>query len=575
LYKVCKGLILVISFEKLMYTRSTMPDLSYRLSAHDLGYLRIVADLWGLETSMPDSHTAVTNLTRIMKNPSHLQEIVNALPDEARDALDTLIKNKGMMTWARFTHLFGQLREMGPGKRDREKPYLDPISSTEVLWYRAIIGRDFLRRSGELQECVYIPDDLLALMPSVPGAELQPPGRAASPGETSFIQTVSDRILDHTCTLLAALRMEDPKRSPAWSAWSPPFEAVHALLGAMKLITSSEQPVPEDARPFLEMPRGESLAWLVRGWRESGLFNELRLIPNLVCEGTWVNDPRMAREKILNYLSEIPTGSWWHLDAFIQGIYEREPDFQRPAGDFDTWLIRDRRSGESLSGIKNWDAVDGALIRYMITGPMHWLGLIDLASRHSGEDVLAFRFSDWSEHLLMGQPPDGLPVEDQPVESFSNGRLIASTYTARLARYQVSRFCQWTKETETQYVYQLTSSSLAEAGKQGLKVAHLELLLNKYGEATPPNLIQALRQWDQKGGQARIHSAVILRVDNQKILQALRESPAARFLGDSLGPTTAIIHPDAVQKVVSALAKLGYLADYNLFELEMDDSEEL
>jgi hypothetical protein len=70
-----------------------------------------------------------------------------------------------------------------------------------------------------------------------------------------------------------------------------------------------------------------------------------------------------------------------------------------------------------------------------------------------------------------------------------------------------------------------------------------------------------LRQWDQKGGQARIQPAVILRVDQPRILQALRESPAGRFLGDPLGPTTVILNPGAEEKVAAALARLGYLAD--------------
>jgi hypothetical protein len=85
--------------------------------------------------------------------------------------------------------------------------------------------------------------------------------------------------------------------------------------------------------------------------------------------------------------------------------------------------------------------------------------------------------------------------------------------------------------------------------------------LDKYGEAPPPSLITALRQWDQKGGQARIQPAVILRVDHASILQALRDSPAGRFLGDPLGPTSVILNPGAEEKVAAALARLGYLVD--------------
>lgn len=538
-----------------------MPDLMHRLQTQDLGFLEIVAELWGVELKAADARSALRPLTRALLDPGLLIEIVDALPAQARQALDALILNEGWLPWGRFIQNFGPLREVGPGRRDREKPYLEPISATEILWYRTLIGRDFLRHGGELQECAYIPDDLLEFLPSVKPSQPEPPGRAASKGETAFIRPVNDRILDHTCTLLAALRMGEPQRSPGVNTWQPPFQVVHALLAAMKLITSSEQPVPEDARPFLEMPRGEALAWLVRGWRASSLFNELRLMPDLVCEGAWHNDPLIARERILTWLSEVPDGKWWNLASFVQALYVLEPDYQRPAGDFDTWLIRDARSGEPLHGIEHWEHVDGALVRYLITGPLHWLGLVDLASSKKEGPVTAFRFSSWSEQLLLGQPVATLLQEDQPLVALSDGTLTVSTHAPRLARYQASRFCLWVDETDQRYTYRITPASLSAAAGQGLKIVHLEVLLKKYGDPPPPSLMAALRQWDQKGGQVRIHPAVVLRVEDPHILQVLRESPAGRFLAEPLGPTAVILSPGATEKVAAALARLGYLTD--------------
>jgi len=184
--------------------------------------------------------------------------------------------------------------------------------------------------------------------------------------------------------------MGEPKRSPGVDGWQPPLPVVHALLAAMRLITSSEQPVPEDARPFLEMARGEALAWLFQGWWHSDRFDELRLMPGIICEGAWHNDPLAARIRVMEFASDVPGGTWWNLDSFVEAIRLKDPDFQRPAGDYDSWLIRDERTGESLQGSRYWDVVDGALVRYIITGPMHWLGLLDLASPEEGKPVTAF-----------------------------------------------------------------------------------------------------------------------------------------------------------------------------------------
>jgi hypothetical protein len=371
----------------------------------------------------------------------------------------------------------------------------------------------------------------------------------------------TDRVLDHCCTLLAALRLGDLHRSPAADTWQPPLEVVHELLRAVNLISSEEEPVAEDARPFLEMSRAEALAWLVDGWRQSDQFNELWLMPGVVCEGAWQNDPRVAREQLLTWLADLPAGEWWQMDAFVDAIFEQAPDFQRPAGDFDTWLIRQADTGDSLSGIEHWQEVDGALIRYLITGPLHWLGLVDLAARAEGDPASAFRLSTWAADLLQGQAPAGIAAEEDPLKALSDGRLLAGAHSPRIARYQAARFGLWLAETDTTYTYQLTPQSLAEAAEQGLKISHLETLLNKYGDPPPPSLVQALHQWEKDGQQARIHPCVVLRVGDPKILQALRSTPADRFLGDVLGPTVVTVNPGAVEKVRSALARLGYLTD--------------
>lgn len=552
----------------MLYTRTAMPDLFHCLHKQDLGFLKIVAEFWGIELFGSDVKQALPTLIRQLSNPELVDEVVDVLPVTAQEALAELVRHDGWLPWSRFTREFGPLREVGHGRRDREQPHLDPISATETLWYRALIGRDFLRQGGDLQECVYIPEEILDLLPPVRPSGPKPLGRAASPGESRYPILVNDRILDHACTLLAALRLGSINRSPGLENWQPGLVVVHALLAAMKLITSSEQPVPEEARSFLEMSRGEALTWMFQGWWHTTQFDELRLIPNIICEGAWQNDPLAARLKVLAFVSDVPEGIWWSLDAFVKGIHQKAPDFQRPAGDYDSWLIRDAQTGDSLQGSNHWNAVDGALVKWLITGPMHWLGLLDLASAGEGGPVTAFRWSAWSEALMLAQPVRGLMEEDQLVEALSDGTLLVPRLAPRLARYQISRFCLWVDETEDTYSYQLTPESLNEAAAQGLKTSHLESLLKKYAGNTPPSLLDAVRHWDKKGGQVKIQKAVILRVDSPKIMQALRESSAGRFVGDPLGPTAAVIYPGAVTKVRTALARSGYLSDV---EFDPDD----
>jgi hypothetical protein len=172
----------------------------------------------------------------------------------------------------------------------------------------------------------------------------------------------------------------------------------------------------------------------------------------------------------------------------------------------------------------------------------------------------------------MGQPIEELPEESKRIEVFTDGKLVATSLTPRIARYQVSRFCEWVRESDGRYTYLLSPRSLAVAEGQGLKIAHLETLLNKYGEAIPSNLLQALHQWDQKGEQVSIHPAMILRVDSPKIMDKLRDSTAGRFIEDALGPTSAIIKPGAIDKVTAALVRLGYLSQVELTDQTNDET---
>ena len=489
-----------------------MPNLFHCLNSHDLGFLNIVAELWGIELSAPDAKSALPLLSSAMQDPELFNELVTTQAKDAQTALEALMNKGGRMPWSLFIRRFGELHEMGPGRRDREKPYRKPTSTCEVLWYRALIGRDFLDHADELQECAYIPNEFIEWLPSAAPASPQPPGKPASRGEIAHIIPVTDNILDQACTLLAALRLEQPDILPDTSTWYPPREDLLALLKALHVIGANGLPNADQARPFLKPDRAKALSFLVSGWISSTHYNELRLIPSIICEGEWMNDPTQARQAILKLLSEIPEGQWWSIESFIQAMHDRQPDFQRPAGDYDSWLIQDALTGDSLRGVSNWFAVDGALIRHLITAPMHWLGLLDLASPQPSAAPTAFRTSSWSTALLIGHSPQELHPEDDSVDISSSGLLYMTAFTPRIARYQISRFCSWESESEGTYRYRLTPSSLKSAHEQGLKISHLITLLHRHGKtAPPPSLIKALKRWENTGAEAQFENICVLR----------------------------------------------------------------
>jgi hypothetical protein len=542
-----------------------MPDLKQSLLGHDLGHLRIIAEHWGIALDATDTRLALPALVGSLLNWELVSEVIEAFPEHAVLALNTLVDKQGRIPWVQFTRHFGDVREMGPGRRDRERPDRTPVSAVEILWYRGFVARAFFDSPRGTEEYAYIPEDLLTLIKKIANDKNNTQtevaarvlGRAATASERAFPIPVTDRILDHACTYLAGLRSGVEQLSFE----TYPLDFIHALVNQAGLLDRHGIPNPEATRAFLEGLRGEALVRLAQAWLSSPDYNDLHHVPDLQAEGEWTNDPIGTRRFILGLLSALPEGTWWCLSALIADIRQHFPDFQRPAGDYDSWFLRNRQNGEFLRGFEHWDQVDGALIRYLITGPIHWLGILDLASTGKDEPVNAFRFSEWAVPLLEGKPPQGMSEELDQVHIRSDGRLSVPVLAPRAVRYQLARFCSWEDETVYEYRYRLAPSSLARARGDGLRVIHLLSLLRRHADVIPPNIITALERWDEHGTEVRLQDVTILRLGSPQILQTLRSSRAARFLGDPLGPATIIVKPGAGEKVLAFLAEMGYFGE--------------
>ncbi len=113
-------------------------------------------------------------------------------------------------------------------------------------------------------------------------------------------------------------------------------------------------------RHFLEAKRGEALLQLFLAWKTEHPDQRAAPVAQSDIEGKWENDPLRARQTVLGFLSSIPAETWWSMGSFMAAIKQRNPDFQRPAGDYNSWFIRDKGSGEFLRGFEHWDEVDGA-----------------------------------------------------------------------------------------------------------------------------------------------------------------------------------------------------------------------
>jgi hypothetical protein len=537
-----------------------MPRLLDAIRAYDLALLHAIAECWNVPLAAPTPEAARLALTAHLLDRDLLAEAVPSLPRPARLALADLLAAAGRLPLPQFTRRHGEIRPMGAGRLAREKPHLQPATAAEMLHYRGLLTRAFFDTPGGPQEFAYIPEDLLPLLPALTPRPEKPLGRPAAADECARLLPASPSLLDDAATLLAALRIGHPLPAdlPAYGVRAHvPF--LHALLASHGLLTPAGAPRPQPVRAFLELPRAAALAALAQTWLNAADLDEIRLLPGITAEGDWRSDPLRTRRQILDLLAAVPP-AWWSLPAFMAAVKQNAPDFQRPDGNYDTWYLKNS-DGVYLRGFQHWDDVEGALLKWVITGPLHWLGFLDLAASRTDAFPEAFRASAWAASLRDGLAPEGIAPEGARLHVRSSGQISVPRGAPRAVRYLLARMCAWDVPSAGEYRYHPTPASLKLAADQGLTVDHLIDLLARYSEGIPPNVTAALKNWQKHGQAARVYSAPILQLPTAEALQELRASRAARFLGETLGPAAIALKPGAQAQVLAILVELGYLGE--------------
>ena len=547
-----------------------MPDLNQTLRSTDLDFLQRIARTWKLDLAAKSFSAAVKEIASLMQQEALLQETLENLPAEAQTAWGSLLSHQGRESWAIFTREFGELRTFGLARRARENPDLKPVSPVEVLWYRGLIGRVFLNLSGEPQEYVYIPDEFLTLLHAGnPEAALLSP-RPAAEAERKIQDLATDAILDDATELLAALRMNRPLENTHLPSSGTYRQFLFAILSQTGLIASGQLPEPNKVKEFLSATRGEALLTLFQTWLQSKLMNDLCMLPGLVCDGNWTNDPLLPRNLLMGILTHLDPTIWWSIPSLLSQLKAQSPDFQRPAGDYDSWFIRDEKTQAHLRGFENWEKVEGALIRYLIGGPFHWLGVVDIARAEKNSPPLSFRISASGRLLLKGQPPVSNDNENGVVTVSSDGTLLVTREVPRALRYQLARFCEPVTGSKSENKYRISTESLRQASDQGLRPTQLSQLLQQSKvKNLPQTIIDALDRWEKYGVELTVEPALLLRLEKPDLLPILQKTPRiARCIAEVLSPKTVLVKPGSVEPLRQALAEIGLLAEIKIDKVE-------
>ena len=308
-----------------------MLTLSQLLIDFDDAHLRAIAWMRGVELQSNVRREMVDQLEAALRTPESISAAVRGLSAGERAALGALQSAGGRLRAHLFFHQFGPIRRLGPARLEREQPWLTPTGPAESLWYKGFLGRTFAREGDETPEFVFVPADVLPLLPDLTPAEGQEPieGRPHS-GEMGRLA-----LIQHLCRQLGLLE---------------------ARAGRLRLSS-------ESARRWLNTPAPAQRRSLLDAWRADTEWNDLWRVPALHPDPAgWSNDPLRARQRFLERLGRWPAGEWGPIEALVEEVKAADPDFQRPDGDYNSWYIRDAAGGELLRGFEQGEAVESCSI---------------------------------------------------------------------------------------------------------------------------------------------------------------------------------------------------------------------
>ena len=505
----------------------SLQTLERSLIDHPAALLRVIADLRGIALSAREHPLLAAELANALADPVVIAVGLEELSTGALEALAALAAQDGRLPASQFQRQFGEIRPFGPGRLAREQPWQAVTGPAEELWYRGWIFRGFAQLDGIPTEFVYVPPEILGLLPR---RAASPFASAEAPAPITFSDPRDALAVDAT-TLLAHVQTAGLRRERAgWAgadlqqlnrqllcpdpAPATPIPSgrlallLHFLekLGWSASTSRGEQHLNASAvRQWLQLERARQWQTLWVAWLEDESWDDLRLLPELVCEGGWRNDPPGTRRRLLTWLGQAEAGRWHTIAGWISALKMTAPDFLRPTGDYDSWYIRYNGSETYLRGFAHWDDIEGRLARYLITGPLHWLGVVALDAASERMTVTAAGRS-----LLRGEaPPCPRPGDLVVKPDFA---ILVPTTASSFDRFRVARFAAWESSprlgSDEPFRYRITRRSLLHAEAQGLTAERaLAFLRERVGDRLPENVARALARWSRRDHSTTMRSS--------------------------------------------------------------------
>jgi len=327
------------------------------------------------------------------------------------------------------------------------------------------------------------------------------------------------------------------------------------------------------ADAFFSLPLLERARRCYHVWLDTTFWNELAYTSNIILRpGPAPLDPAHeevvhSRKQVMERLLAEHVGAWHEFSAFITRtrLYASYLLFPRQGGTRTerytagnnpyNWDFRLRRGW--LTPREGWYLVEGGFIRALLSGPLHWLGLVNVDADHPD----AFRLVPdltliTSETLLDNHEPTWGRLVVQP-----NFEVIALAPVSEALLMHLDRFAERTR-LEHIAQYRLTRASVTQAIQSGLQAETIQHILEQAaGVSIPQNVQYSLIEWERQARHIELWRGVtLLEVDDAALLdQLLTDAETRDLFGRRLAPLLVEVLTDQLPVVQEILWQRDYL----------------
>ena len=519
-------------------------------------------------------------ISRQLTDPSVISTILSGLDPQARAALDALIAQNGRMMARLFFGEFGSFSDSA-GAYARQDRYGKPSTAAQSLADCGLIYLGYMDGGAWRGEAVFIPDDLMPLMPKVaikPFSHLlataPPPAYVAVPRsvvrDIGMLLCMCQRdavraVYGDRLSKRDVLKLNDDMsykqdlsnlRAEADAQW---ITFVHHAATQLALVAIDDgRLIPtHKGEDFLGISHDKQLRTVCNAFMKDGSWSDVSrcLAPGLVYTQPDAGYNVAIRGRIVAALKHCPPGQWLTIASLDKAIRAHDPAFLRSrAGDsgWQPW----QRASEFLGG---WDVIEAPLLRYVLCGPLLWLGLVQVGGPEANGEPDVFRMTEQGA-ILLGlregrlEAPEATPVVIQP-----NFDVVVQRETPPGEVFLLQQVATLIKRDQAS-LYRIDQTSFWRCLRAGHDIDKIIATLERIARRDlPQNVAYTLRGWAQKYGEITIERVTLLRTTSDALLAELRANRKLAVQGgETLSPRAMALDDPDTAGLLAVLQKAGY-----------------